>query len=157
MTLHETIDLSSLLGPAFCQRLRYSDGRIHVGTWRQHLMKSLLSSVGNGAMRLVYPICELRQRVTLYQRLHSQVTRVAASLYVMSLYVCWRPVRNTHIMQYACDASTPTQYRNAVMCARVIANYCPTLQLQLQKHAKRWHLRVCGDSWTFTRSSKTVH
>jgi len=31
------------------------------------------------------------------------------------------------------------------------------LQLQLQKHAKRWHLCVCGDSWTFTRSSKTVH
>jgi len=27
------------------------------------------------------------------------------------------------------------------------------LQLQLQKHAKRWHLRVCGDSWTFTHSS----
>jgi len=30
-------------------------------------------------------------------------------------------------------------------------------QLQLQKHAKRWHLRLCLDSWTFTRSSKTVH
>jgi len=31
------------------------------------------------------------------------------------------------------------------------------LQLQPQKkRAKRWHLRVCGDSWTFTRSSKTV-
>jgi len=26
-----------------------------------------------------------------------------------------------------------------------------------KKRAKRWHLRVCGDSWTFTRSSKTVH
>jgi len=24
------------------------------------------------------------------------------------------------------------------------------LQLQLQKHAKRWHSRVCGDSCTFT-------
>jgi len=31
------------------------------------------------------------------------------------------------------------------------------LQLQLQKHAKRWHFRVCGDSWSFTCSSKTVH
>ena len=27
------------------------------------------------------------------------------------------------------------------------------LQLQLEKHAKR----VCEDSWTFTRLSKTVH
>jgi len=30
------------------------------------------------------------------------------------------------------------------------------LQLQLQKHAKRWHLCVCRNSWTFTHSSKTV-
>jgi len=28
--------------------------------------------------------------------------------------------------------------------------------LQLQKRAKRSHLRVCGDSWSFTRLSKTV-
>jgi len=31
------------------------------------------------------------------------------------------------------------------------------LQLQPQKRAKQSHLRVCGDSWTFTCSSKTVH
>jgi len=31
------------------------------------------------------------------------------------------------------------------------------LQLQAQKHAKRLHLLVCGDSWFFTCSSKTVH
>jgi len=26
-----------------------------------------------------------------------------------------------------------------------------------KKHAKQSHLRVCGDSWTFTCLSKTVH
>jgi len=26
-----------------------------------------------------------------------------------------------------------------------------------KKYAKQSHLRVCGDSWTFTCSSKTVH
>jgi len=31
------------------------------------------------------------------------------------------------------------------------------LQLQPQKRAKRSNLCVCGDSWSFTCSSKTVH
>jgi len=31
------------------------------------------------------------------------------------------------------------------------------LQLQPQKPAKRSNLRICGDSWSFTCSSKTVH
>jgi len=31
------------------------------------------------------------------------------------------------------------------------------LQLQPQKRAQRLNLRVCGDSWSFTCSSKTVH
>jgi len=31
------------------------------------------------------------------------------------------------------------------------------LQLQPQKSVMRLHLRVCGDSMTFTCSSKTVH
>jgi len=31
------------------------------------------------------------------------------------------------------------------------------LQLQPQKRAKQSNLRVCGDSWSFTCSSKTVH
>jgi len=29
--------------------------------------------------------------------------------------------------------------------------------VQPQKSANRSHLSVCGDSWTFTCSSKTVH
>jgi len=31
------------------------------------------------------------------------------------------------------------------------------LRLEPQKRAKRSHLHVCGDSWNFTCSSKTVH
>jgi len=31
------------------------------------------------------------------------------------------------------------------------------LQLQPQKRAKQSNLRVCGNSWSFTCSSKTVH
>jgi len=34
---------------------------------------------------------------------------------------------------------------------------CEVLQLQPQKRAKRSNLRVYGDSWSFTCSSKTVH
>jgi len=38
-----------------------------------------------------------------------------------------------------------------------MTNYSSFTVAAAKKRAKRSHLRVCGDSWSFTCSSKTVH
>jgi len=45
------------------------------------------------------------------------------------------------------------------MVKNLVPSWQILIQLQPQKHAKQSHLglRVCGDSWTLTCSSKTVH